>query len=267
MQTRTRDLVLERLGVEPGRDFAALTTLYEAWCRSIPFDNTLKLIHFSEQSSGRLPGSSAEEFFESWLELGTGGTCWAGNGALYELLADLGFAAERAIATMQPAPDTQRPNHGSVIVTIDGERWIVDASILSGKPVRIEPPGFQAEGPLPRFEWIDAKPVVRWRMLMAPEGFPCRIDRIGASSEEWDALHQRTAAWSPFNYVLSTRQLRNDESIGAAGGQLFRFTADGDLSSSPLEGSARTSFLIDTLGIPESLALRVPPDQPIPPRP
>ncbi len=48
--------------------------------------------------------------------------------------------------------------------------------------------------PLPRFEWLEGKPAVRWRMLGAPAGFPCRIDRIGAGFDEWDALHQRPLA-------------------------------------------------------------------------
>ena len=261
--------VLARLAVErPAPDLAGLRSVYASWCRSVPFDNTLKLIHTVEGLSGPLPGSTAESFFGKWLEHGTGGTCWAGNGGLYELLAELGFVVERALATMLPRPDLQGPNHGSVIVTIDGSRYIADASILSGEPIRILERGREdAAGLLPRIAWLEDKPAVIWRMLTAPDGFPCRFDRIGASWDEWDALHQRTSAWSPFNYELNIRLQRGSESIGAATGQRFVFQADGSLAASPLDGAERTRFLVEDIGISEGVALRVPPDRPIPPRP
>jgi N-hydroxyarylamine O-acetyltransferase len=262
------DAVLTRLGVErPQCDLVGLRSVYAAWCGSVPFDNTLKLIHTAEELPGPLPGSTADVFFDTWLEHGTGGTCWAGNGSLHDFLAALGFDVGRAIATMLSAPDVRGPNHGSVIVTIDGERWIADASILSGNPIRMLEPGSDVGStPLPRFEWFGDKPAVRWRALSAPDGFPCRIDRIGADWHEWDALHQRTKAWSPFNYQLTARLLRGHESVGAAQGQRFVFQRDGTLDALPLEGEARTRFLVEELGISERIARRVPRDRPVPPR-
>jgi N-hydroxyarylamine O-acetyltransferase len=252
----------------PDPDLAGLRSVYAAWCGAVPFDNTLKLIHASEGRDGSLPGSTAEAFFGDWLERGTGGTCWAGNGALHDLLSALGFEVHRAIATMLPRPDVVGPNHGSVVVTIDGARWIADASILSGEPIAIRPEGEEdASEPLPRLSWRGAKPAVLWRMLMAPDGFPCRIERIGADAEEWDALHQRTAAWSPFNYQLSVRLLRGDASIGAASGQRFSFEPDGALEAAPLIAEERARFLVEEIGIAEEVALRAPPDRPVPPRP
>jgi len=262
------DAVLDRLGLSrPDPDLDGLRSLYRAWCSSVPFDNTLKLIHKSAGLGSPLPGSTSDEFFDSWLRYGTGGTCWAGNGALHDLLASLGFDVERAIATMLRIPNPPTPNHGSVIVSFGQQRWIADASILSGDPIAIPEPGATATEPLPRFEWLDGKPAVRWRMLSAPDGFHCRIDRIGAGFDEWDALHQRTARWSPFNYELSARLLRHRRSIGASSGQRFAFEPNGTLSASPLEGEARARFLVAELGISPEIAARVPPDRPVPPRP
>jgi N-hydroxyarylamine O-acetyltransferase len=263
------EAVLGRLAVErPAPDLPGLRSIYASWCRSVPFDNTLKLIHTVEGLPGPLPGSTAESFFGEWLEHGTGGTCWAGNGALHDFLAELGFVVERALATMLPRPDLRGPNHGSVIVTIDGSRYIADASILSGEPIRILERGEEdAAGLLPRLAWLEDKPAVMWRMLTAPDGFPCRIDRIGASWDEWDALHQRTSEWSPFNYELNIRLQRGSESIGAATGQRFVFREDGSLDASPLVGADRTRFLVEDIGISEGVARRVPLDRPIPARP
>ena len=205
------EAVLARLEVErPTPDLAGLGDVYAAWCSKVPFDNVLKLVHLSAGTTGALPGSTSDDFFASWLDTGAGGTCWAGNGAIHDLLAALGFETARVAATMQPGPETPGPNHGSVMVALDGERWIADASILSGVPLRIpEPDETPGSGPLPRIELRDGKPTVIWRTLTAPGGFPCRIDRIGIGADEWDALHQATALRSGFNHAMNTRVLRD----------------------------------------------------------
>jgi N-hydroxyarylamine O-acetyltransferase len=261
--------VLERLGVDrPAPSLVGLRAVYAAWCSAVSFDNVLKMIHVTEGRPGPLPGSTADGFFDLWLEHGAGGTCWAGNGALHDLLEALGFHVARAIATMLPSPDTRGPNHGSVIVTVEGGRFIVDASILSGEPIRIPGPGrAAAAGPLPRFEWLEDHPAVIWRMLSAPDGFPCRIDRIGANAREWDKLHQQTGNWSPFNHQLSARVLRGTRSVGLSLGQRYTFDQDGSLCASELDREGRVGFLVEELGITEELVRRVPDDGPIPPRP
>jgi N-hydroxyarylamine O-acetyltransferase len=262
------EAVLARLDVErPSPDLEGLRTVYGAWCRSVPFDNTRKLIHLSEGLDGPLPGSTAEDFFDAWLRLGTGGTCWAGNGALHELLAALGFQVDRGIATMLLRRDAPTPNHGTVIVTAGGRRYVTDASILSGEPLPLLEPGDPpATGPLPRLEWVDGKPAVMWRMVRAPDGFPCRIDRIGAEAEEFDELHRRTRAWSPFNYMLTFRLVRGATTVGIEAGQRF-VLRDPELEAEPLEGEERARYLAGELGIDAAIAARVPPDRPIPPRP
>ena len=269
MHDDTVAAVLEKLGVErPAPDLDGLRTVYAAWCGAVAFDNVLKLIHLAEARSGPLPGSTAESFFEAWLEHGTGGTCWSGNGALHDLLEALGFDVARAIATMLSSPDAREPNHGSVIVTVEGERWIVDASILSGSPIRIPDAGAPAdEGPLPRFAWLDTRPAVVWRTVSAPEGFPCRIERVGADASEWDERHQRTSGWSPFNYQLTARVVRGGSSVGVARGERYTVDPDGSVSTRELDAHARVRFLVEELGISEEIVFRVPDDRPLPPRP
>jgi hypothetical protein len=117
---------------------------------------------------------------------------------------------------------------------------------------------------MPHFAWLDDKPAVMWRMLRAPGGFPCRIDRIGAGADEWAALHQRTAAWSPFNYQLSVRLIRNGVTVGAEGGQRFASTRT---ASSRRHRSRIAHGSSSRRSASESVARRVPPDRPVPPRP
>jgi N-hydroxyarylamine O-acetyltransferase len=260
--------VLEKLEVEPPeRDLAGLRSVYAAWCRAVPFDNVLKLIHVAEGRPWPLPGATADSFFAAWLECGAGGTCWAGNGALHDLLEALGFEVQRAIATMMPS-QAREPNHGSVVVGVEGERWIADASILTGEPIRIPSPGEPvAAGPMPRFEWLDGRPAVIWRTLRASDGFPCRFERIGAEAGEFEALHRQSGVWSPFNYELSARRVRGRVTVAAAGPERYTIEGDGPISVAEMDGGGRLRFLIEDLGISEEIARRVPDDRPAPHRP
>jgi N-hydroxyarylamine O-acetyltransferase len=269
VRTETVDAVLEKLGVgRPATDLDGLRAVYAAWCGAVAFDNVLKLIHLADARPGPLPGSTAESFFEAWLADGTGGTCWSGNGALHDLLEALGFDVERAIATMLSSPHATEPNHGSVVAAVDGVRWLVDASILSGAPLRLPDAGDAVEaGPLPRVEWRDGRPAVLWRTATAPDGFHCRIERLGADAAEWHERHQRTADWSPFNYQLSARLLDGRASVGVARGRRYRLEPDGTVSGEELGAEERIGFLVDVLGVAERIAVRVPADRPLPPRP
>src|SRR5437868_5757404 len=117
LRANLTEQVLERLGfsARPEPTLGNLSHIYATWCRRVPFDNVRKLIHLYNQAPGPLPGDTPTAFFTDWLEGGTGGTCWAGNGALQALLAALGFRASRGIGTMVTAPDIP-PNHGTVVV-------------------------------------------------------------------------------------------------------------------------------------------------------
>jgi N-hydroxyarylamine O-acetyltransferase len=264
--------VLGRLGVgrpEHGQrpDLDGLRRIYGAWCAAVPFDNVLKLIHAAEGRGWPLPGATSEDFFASWLEHGTGGTCWAGNGALHDLLDACGFDVSLAIATMLPSPDTPGPNHGSVVVTFEGRRWIADASILSDNPIEIVEAGGAPGTGFPRLEWIDGSPAIIWLAPVAAQGFPCRIDRIGAERDEWDERHERTARWSPFNYALNVRTLRGPKSLCFLRGQRFAFTADGRATVVELDRAQRDAFLTEEIGIAADVVGSLPDDREIPPRP
>ncbi len=266
MRGATVAAVLGKLGIErPEANLEGLRIVYGAWCGRVPFDNVQKLIHLAERRPGPLPGSTAESFFAAWLDDGTGGTCWSGNGALHALLAALGFDVERVIATMLSSLRATEPNHGSVLATVDGERWLVDASILSGSPIRVPEPGATGDaGPLPRFEWLEGRPAVLWRTASTPEGFHCRIEAIGAGPAEWDERHQRTATSGPFNYGLNARLLDGDASVGVSRGRRFRLEPDGSVAEWKVDREGRVAFLVEILGVAERVAVRVPDDRPLP---
>jgi N-hydroxyarylamine O-acetyltransferase len=262
--------VLAKLGVpRPAPDLAGLRSLYAAWCRSVPFDNARKLIHIREGRPGALPGDTPDDFFDAWLAHGTGGTCWAGNGALHALLEATGFRASRAIATMLVAPNLP-PNHGSVAVEIEGASYLVDASILYAEPLRlarnaetrVDHPAHGVRCSPDGEGWR-----VHWRPLHLPDGMDCRIDRIGASYAEFHALHEATRSWSPFNFQLSARLLHDDGVVGVGLGRRCEILADGSVRAAPLEGEKRARYLVDALRMSAEIAAALPPDVPTPPPP
>ncbi len=263
------DHVLERFGfaARPDPTLAGLRALFAAWNRRVPFDNVRKMVALHEGTSGPLPGDDATGFFTAWLRDGAGGTCWAVAGALHALLTSVGFRAERGVATMMVAPGIP-PNHGTVVVRIDAARYAVDPSILHHEPLRLDHGARIEHG-----AWgaarvrADGHEVIRWRPPRRPQGLDCRIDRLGADRGHFAALHEATRRWSPFNFELYAQTHRGDTMIASVKGHRIVRDASGAESETPFEGTERLHWLVDELGITESLAVRLPPDRATPPPP
>jgi len=264
--------VLARLGFAspPAPDAAGLAALYAEWCQRVPFDNVRKRLYLAAGEAGPLPGDDAADFFEAWLASGTGGTCWAGNGALHALVEALGFRARRVVATILVAPDIP-PNHGSVAVELDGGRFLVDASLLHGAPLPLAQRGETAvDHPAfgVRCTRRDGRWHVRWRPLHDPAGLDCRLDEVGVSAARFRALHEATRGWSPFNFSVYARRNRADGGVvGVAFGRRVEIGPDGAFAQRPLEPDERLRVLVEELGIAEGVARRLAPDAPTPPPP
>lgn len=263
--------ILARLGFggRPEPTLGHLRQLYGEWCQRVPFDNVRKLIHLHSGRPGPLPGATPEDFFRGWLKHGTGGTCWAGAGALHALLTALGFSVERVIGTMLVAPGLP-PNHGSVLVTFDKSRFLVDTSILHGEPLRLEPNG-------PTSIWHPAWGVrcfpqqgrwsIGWRPLLRLDGLDCRLEDFGAEAKEFEARHDQTRGWSPFNNQVTARVNRGQDVIGLAFGHLVMLHADGTTTRNSLSSAQRREFLIEEFRLSPEMICLLPDDVPTPPPP
>lgn len=264
--------VLNKLEINtPTLDLAGLSALYYAWCRKIPFDNSLKMIDVRSSSPGPLAGSKPDAFFENWLRYGSGGTCWSGNGGLYALLSALGFEASRGVATMLVAPDLP-PNHGTVVVDFQNARYLVDASILHSEPLLLSdenPSDSRVQSPAwgVRLHREDQHFRINWLPLHVPEGLDCRLDYSPATLEDFEQRYESTRAWSPFNYELYMRVIKGDSTVGVAQGKRVEINARGEFHATPLNADDRLRVLVDELGIREDLAARIPVDTPTPPPP
>jgi len=262
-----RILTKLELSVHPSADMDGLRSIYGAWCHKVPFDNVRKLVHLSENLSGPLPGDDACDFFAAWLKYGAGGTCWAGNGALQALLVSLGFNAFRGIATMIVAPNLP-PNHGTVLVDCEGGRYIVDASILTGVPMRIDQPEPDAvcSPSSVHLSYRDERWHIWWQPLHLPAGIECRIDQFPVTRAEFQQRHEQTRQWSPFNYQLTIRSMRGNAAVGIGAGQWVEIESNA-LKQRAISLPERDKLLIDTLGIEQELVARLPADRPTPPPP
>ncbi len=263
--------VVERLGFRsfPAPNLSSLRLLYDAWCRRVPFDNIRKLIALRGQHSGPLPGDDPTDFFSAWLRYGTGGTCWAAHGALHALLITLGFNSMRGVATMLVAPNIP-PNHGTLTVVLDEERYLLDASMLHGEPLRLRPTepaeiGHPAWGIRSTFEqgqWL-----LHWRPLHRTEGVDCRIDALETDADDFQRRHEDTRVWSPFNHELVVRLNRGHRVTGIAFGRQVEIDDLGNVVDLPLDSIQRIKFLIEILGIDESIVAALPLDEKTPPPP
>ena len=263
--------VLAKLGLSgrPAPALDGLQTLYAAWCRKVPFDNVRKLIHIHNHEPGPLPGDDATDFFEAWLAYGTGATCWAGNGALYTLLVSLGFHASRGMGTMLVAPHIP-PNHGTVLVACDETRYVVDASMLHGEPLRLDPdtptgvthPAWGVQCSTRDGYWY-----IRWHPAHMLDGLDCRLDHLHVTRETFRDRHEQTRPWSPFNYELYARLICGEAVVSTTGGQRVELNGTGGVVRRHLEGDDRIRLLVDELGMQEEIVQRLPLDMPTPPPP
>lgn len=248
----------------------ALEQVYAAWCRRVPFDNALKLTHVRARNPGPLPGGEAGAFFNGWLRYGAGGTCWSSAGALQSLLQALGFDAIRGVATMMAAPDLP-PNHGTVIVTVEDVRFLVDSALLHVQPLQLrEAETTQvAHGAWGcRSVWEDGRWHIHWRPVHQPHGMVCRLESWGATGEDYRARYDATRGWSPFNYSLYIRTNRGEEAIGLAFGTKLTLHADGRVSEVPVRDTHhRNQMLVEEFGLAEEVVNALPEDQPLPPPP
>jgi len=191
------------------------------------------------------------------------------NGSLHSLLASLDFASTRGLATMLVGPDAP-PNHGTVVVSCDERRYIVDASILHGEPLEL---GRDEPACAPQQAWSahltnhDGQLLIHWRALHNPDGVDCRIERTDVAAALYLELYERSRSRGPFNQQLCGRRNRGNSVIGTAFGQRTSFEADGTVHRRALPAAQRLAFLVEELGISEEYAAMVPPDAPAPPPP
>ena len=260
------------LGERPDVDLAGLNSVYAALSRSVPNDNIQKRIWFGGDRTTPVTGGHPPEFFENWLMHGTGGTCFPINGATAALLEALAFSIRRITSTMMvPGASRGDSNHGTVIATVDGADYVVDAQtagfevlpLLPGEETRTTS-DIHAMRAVPIEDGFDVRfhaGHVRdkeFRFLTEPENDP--VDHISFLS-----LYDRSAnveGYSPFNTALYICRHFEDSILSIHQGNKITVAADGSLTSTEVDDTQTREVLVEEFGISEEAAHALPEDEP-----
>ncbi len=241
--------IYQKLGIpiDIPENLEGLTKLYQAWCFNVPFDNIRKMSALFNSEPGALPGAEADDFFNSWLEHGTGGTCWAGSNALFSLLSSTGFEARRISGSMM---DIGFPNHGSIIVTLEGKEYLLDSSILSNHPIQIYRDKVLIEDfdPLIHIETdpTEDMPIIWFRVPNVPSLVPCRLLHDPVNLEYYLSHYENSRTNSPFNQKLHIRKNFSEKIQTIHGCQQHTKTKEGvqvkELSSQEVKNTLLQDF-------------------------
>lgn len=240
---------LSRLGLNPSLppSAQALSSLYRSWCLHVPFDNIRKTTALFSGANGTLPGIEPSEFFESFLEHGSGGTCWATSNALYTLCKQCGFDALRGTASMF---DMGNESHAVVIVRVDGRDWLLDSSLLTMNPLplvkgesfvqqesvycaEVDPEGDSF------YVWAVAPPLEQMIVF--------RLLHKDVSEDVYRANYESSREMSVFNARLYVRRNYDDRIVNLLGNMRFELGPNG-LQVSALSGDELVSELVGPLG-------------------
>jgi N-hydroxyarylamine O-acetyltransferase len=248
--------VFAKLGIEgaPAPDLAGLEQLYAAWCRHVPFDNVRKRIALASGGTEPLPGGAPEDFFEGLLAHGTSGTCWPSSNGLFALVRACGFDVRRISASMF---DRNDHNHGSLIVRLDGEEWLVDSSILNGVPIALRR-GVEAKLHDPvhpiRVEPVGAGFRLHWGMAQRPDTMPCRLMDDPVDEAFYLERYEISRAYSVFNTALYARRNFPGKLVSFTGRTRHEKSADGVTSRELSTGELRQALTAEMGYSPAILA-------------
>jgi arylamine N-acetyltransferase len=261
-----RVLAKLRLRQQPTLDLVGLNLVYAAFSGNVPFDNVQKRIWFAGPQTTPLPGGDPNEFFNNWLQHGTGGTCWPLNGAMYALLHALGFQARRIAGSVIVEGYPQGANHGSVLVTLDGISYLVDAWMASFKVLPLVPgrPASTGEG----IHDIRAVPTENGFEIISYVGFNRDLPLPFRPEPEHDTVDHafflaradRTRAVGFFNDALFITRHFPDSILTIGKKRKFRVAADGTLTKTEVGEAERRTVLIQEFGLSEEIAQAVPHD-------
>jgi N-hydroxyarylamine O-acetyltransferase len=262
----TADAMLARLGFDaaPAPELGGLAAVYEAWCRTVPFDNLVKRIHLATRDPAPFPNADPQGFFDSFLAHGTGGTCWPSSLALFALLRALGFDARLASGAMADHLSGPVHTHGTIIVRVDDEQYWVDSSMLTDRPVPLA--AGRATALAHPFRPIRVEPVDDlWRVWWRPSGsdgeLGCLLLDDDVTVEHYHARYEVSREHSIFNRQIYATTNRAGVVLGIHLGQRWQ-TDEHGARAAPLDD--RTRVLVEEFGYSEEIVAQLPADEPSP---
>jgi arylamine N-acetyltransferase len=245
--------VLARLNINAHTmaDHGSLQSLYTAWCMHIPFDNIRKMIVLKSGNKLSLPGLNAEEFFENWLENGSGATCWPMANAFYELLIAMGYKATRIAGYMR---DMQILNHGSVRVSIHNQEYLAEASLLLNVILPLGQETIIHNDPVCPVE-LEAAESSHLLWIVTPpneEYFYCRMKSDAVDFSVFEERYEASRTTSVFNQRLYAKRNHPGRMVVLLGNARYSKTSNG-IEHSELSREELCAALHRDIGISYSL--------------
>lgn len=267
--------VLEKLGLSRpvSVDYDGLDRVLKAFAFGVPLDNVRKRIWFAGDRTGPLPGAEPVDFFEHWLEHGTGGTCWPLHGGLSALLQTLGFPARRIAGALIMASggltdeydfDT---NHASVMVGLDGKDYLTDCNIGCVAPLPMVPGEVNTAG------WgiheLESRPFEnQLEVCFFPQtGRRKQFSfRPGPAYDPVDhefclVQYEHSKKVSPFNHALFASARSPDKIVTVGRSNRVVVHADASVTQTPVSDAERKRALVEDLGFSEEMVEKIPPDE------
>jgi len=266
------DRVLSKLGLaeRPALDLVGLNTLCTAFSGNVANDNLQKRIWFAGEQSKPVTGGNPIEFFENWLVHGTGGTCFPINNAIFTLARSIGFDARRIAGSIIMEGFEQDANHGSVLVTVEGIDYLVDAQFAAFKALPIVPG--QAASTGKGIHDIEVVPVedgfhVLWYAGQAREQPVCfhltsRYDPVDNDFFLTQYERSTSNSRSPFNESLYISRHFSDSILTLGRKNKITVASDNTVTTIEVTDDERRRVLIEEFGISEDTVNALPPDVP-----
>ena len=269
--------ILARLGLSAVTpDLAGLRALYAAWSDAVPFCNVRKTGALFADPNGSLPGLDPEDYFQAFLTHGTGGTCWTSSNALHALLTELGFDARRAVGSVF---DMGMPNHGTTVVSLDGQLWLVDSSFIFREPLLLNPlrPTIGSDPLMAAEVALEDGSFFVWSACPPFEGGVFfRVLSLDVPESDYIAGYEASRNFGPFNDRLHTRVNRGDRILLMRGTRLYTHTAAGigvqEMAEEEMLRQLRAEFgysagILEEWAATGALEASFRPESPMPPLP
>ncbi|MEM9879244.1 MAG: arylamine N-acetyltransferase [Pseudomonadota bacterium] len=242
----------------PDPTLDTLNAVYKAWCRKVGYDNVLKRIYIETNAAGPFPVMDPNDYLESWMKHGTSGSCWPSSEALLGVLTHIGFRVERVAGQMLECNDPMNPNHGGLVVHLDGKRYHTDPSL--GSEVALELiDGHATSTQSEAFGiWNTGDGHVWWRPGHSRRAIEIVFDLHDLSYDFFSYRYEKTKEFSLFNTTLYIRRNRDDEILTYGRGNMLRVDTAGELTATPIEPKDTLAFLVEDMGLSEEIVSQVP---------
>lgn len=254
--------ILEAFGFSsiPEPSLESLHAIYKAWSRKVGYDNVQKRVYFARGGTGPFPVADPNDFVDSFLTHGTGGSCWVVAETYFGILHHVGYDVRRVAGQMLECDDPMKPNHGTVIVTMDGVEYVADPSMCGEEAIPLVPGEASAAQSKAHGLWSTGDGNYWWRPGHSRVAIEYTTQFDPCSYDYFVERYEKTKEFSLFNHVLYARKNVDEGIVTIGRGNLIRVDLEGELTAEPLGQDDIVRVLVDDMGMSEEIVSQIPPD-------